>query len=154
MSWPKLHMAGSFPGPVWAEREPAGSGRLHRASRSPELAGGCGAAAADVARVTIIGRKTLAPSFRERDRSQELRCDQRSGSHRPGKRLLVSILKKEQGTGVRCFLKSCSLLLSSTLVIPSQREGYAPLPIWLRRYQKHQSHTEREGTKSSGFPRL
>jgi len=40
---------------------------------------GSRAAAADMARVTIIGRKTLEPSFKERDRARELRHDQRSG---------------------------------------------------------------------------
>ena len=49
------------------KQEPAGSNSLHQASLLLKLVTGCRAAAADMARVTIIGRKMLEPSFRERD---------------------------------------------------------------------------------------
>lgn len=66
------------------------------------------AAAAHMVTVAIRGRKMLKPSFRECDWSQELRCDRRSKSCSPGKGLLLSVLKKEQGTGVQ--LLSTSML--------------------------------------------
>lgn len=50
-----------------------------------------------LARMTVMHRKTPEPSSRERDWSQ---CHQRSDSHGPGKRLLVSIHKKEEGASV------------------------------------------------------
>lgn len=65
------------------------------------------AAAAHMVTVAIRGRKMLKPSFRECDWSQELWCDRRSRSCSPGKGLLLSVLKKEQRTGVQLLSISC-----------------------------------------------
>lgn len=56
-----------LPRATLTKQEPAGSNTLHQASLLLKLVTGCRAAAADMARVTIIGRKMLEPSFRECD---------------------------------------------------------------------------------------
>lgn len=66
---PLLHIHRYLPLPcaTLTKQEPAGSNTLHQASLLLKLITGCRAAAADMARVTIIGRKMLEPSFRECD---------------------------------------------------------------------------------------
>lgn len=149
----KLHIAGTF-----CHVQPWPSRSLLAAiacTKLLKLLTGCGAAAADMARATIIGRKMLGPSSREHDWSQELWCDQRSGSHGPGKRLLVSIRKKEQGTGVQLLSE---LLSPSPLEhdSPSHLRGKTtpPFNYGNSNIKDIGVHAGSECTQSSGFPRV
>lgn len=86
-AWPQLPAAGTFPCP--AQHRPSRRSCWQQqlaTNQTPllKLVTGCRAAAADMARVTIIGRKVPEPSFRERDRARELWCGQSSGDSCPG----------------------------------------------------------------------
>lgn len=123
-AWPELPAAGTFPCP--AQHRPSRRSCWQQqlaTNQTPllKLVTGCRAAAADMARVTIIGRKVPEPSFRERDRARELWCGQSSGDSCPGE---VAAVHSSSSNGASVQLVS-ALLLPSPLVAFKGRICYS-----------------------------